>query len=81
MEIIGFILMAMGCIVAIVGGIWFLLVAFNESILWGLACLFLAPASLIFLIMHWDEAGKPFLLQLAGVIPVIAGMMMMGGSA
>jgi hypothetical protein len=81
MEVIGLILMVVGIIVAIIGGIWFLIVAFQESVLWGLGCLFFSPVSLIFLIMHWDEAGKPFLVQLAGVVPMFAGMMMMGPNA
>ena len=81
MEVIGLCLFAVGLIVAIIGGIWFLIVAFQESVLWGLGCLLFSPVSLIFLIMHWDEAGKPFLVQLAGVVPMFAGMMMMGPNA
>ena len=80
MEVIGMILFFVGAIVAGIGGIWFLIAAFQESVLWGLGCLFLGPVSLIFLILHWDTAGKPFLVQLAGVVPMFAGMMMMGPS-
>jgi len=60
------------------GGLWFLVVAFQESPLWGLGCLLVAPVSLIFLILHWDEAGKPFLVQLAGIVPMFIGIAMMG---
>ncbi len=81
MAILGLILFVVGLIVALVGGIWFLVVAFQESILWGLGCLLFSPVSLIFLIMHWDEAGKPFLVQLAGIVPMFAGMMIMGPGA
>ena len=80
MEVIGMILFFVGAIVAFIGGIWFLIAAFQESVLWGLGCIFLGPVSLIFLILHWDAAGKPFLVQLAGVVPMFAGMMMMGPS-
>ena len=52
-----------------------------ESILWGLGCIFVPFVSLIFLIMHWDTAGKPFLIQLAGVVAVIAASVMIGPSA
>ena len=58
------------------GGIGFLLAAFQESLLWGLGCLLLSPVSLIFLILHWDEAGKPFLLQLAGGLAMFVGLTM-----
>jgi len=81
MEIIGLILCLVGGITAIVGGIWFLVVAFQESPLWGLGCIFFPPVSLFFLISHWDEAGKPFLVQLAGFVPMFVGMLMMGPSA
>ena len=80
MEVIGMILFFVGAIVAFIGGIWFLIAAFQESVLWGLGCLVLGPVSLIFLILHWDVAGKPFLVQLAGVVPMFAGMMMLGPS-
>ena len=75
------ILMVVGGVVALFGGIMFLVVAFQESVLWGLGCLFLPFVSLIFLVMHWDEARKPFLTQLAGAVPMFAGMMMMGPNA
>ncbi len=78
MEVIAMLLSAIGMIVMVVGGIWFLVVAFQESILWGLGCLFLPIVSLVFLVMHWDKAGKPFLIQLAGVVPMILGMVLAG---
>ncbi len=78
MEVLGMMLMVVGIIGALIGGIWFLVVAFQESVLWGLGCLFVPFVSLIFLIMHWDKAGKPFLIQLAGIVPMVVGMIMMG---
>lgn len=60
-------LMILGGIVMLVGGIMFLIAAFSESVLWGLGCLFIPFVSLFFLIMHWSEAKKGFLIQLAGV--------------
>ena len=53
--------------IMIIGGIGFLIAAFNESIWWGLGCLLISPISLIFLFMHWTEAKNPFFLQLAGL--------------
>jgi hypothetical protein len=78
MEVLGLILMIVGIVVSVVGGLWFLGVAFGESVLWGLACLFIPFAALFFLISHWDEAGKPFLVQLAGAVPMVLGMAMTG---
>ena len=57
----------------VIGGIWVLIEAFKESILWGLGCIFIPLVSLIFVIMHWDKAGKPFLIQLVGIVLFAVG--------
>ena len=71
-----FVLM-IGMGVMLVGGIWILIEAFKESILWGIGCLLLAPVSIVFVFMHWDVSKKPFLIHLGGlgiaIIAVIAG--------
>lgn len=69
----GMILSILGIVIALVGGIWLLVKAFQTSILWGLGCLFLAPVQLVFIIMHWGEAKKPFLIYLAGIILMVLG--------
>lgn len=76
MEIIGLILLVIGCVISAVAGIWFLVVAFRESVLWGLGCLFIPFASLIFLIMHWSEAKRPFLWSLLAIVPIAIGMLL-----
>ena len=75
MEALGMILLVIGFIGMFITSIWFLIVAFQESPLWGLGCIFLPFISLIFLVMHWDKAAKPFLASLACILPVVAGMM------
>ncbi|MBI2919832.1 MAG: hypothetical protein HYY18_01970 [Planctomycetes bacterium] len=57
-----------GLVIMLVGGIWLLIEAFKESVLWGLGCLFIPIVSLIFVILHWDKAGKPFLIQVVGAV-------------
>lgn len=67
------VLLVVGVILSVVGSIWFLIVAFQESVLWGLGCMFLPFVSLIFLISHWRDAAKPFGVSLLGsLIMVIA---------
>ena len=68
-------LIYIGLAVFIIGGLGLLIAAFKESILWGLGCLLLAPISLVFLILHWDKAKNPFLLQLVGVAIIFLGSM------
>jgi hypothetical protein len=60
------VLLIAAALVWIVGWIWFLAAAFRVSALWGLACLFVPFASLVFLVTHWKEAKNPFLLSMAG---------------
>ena len=66
LTIIGFVIM-------LIGGIWLLIEAFRESILWGLGCLFIPIVTLIFVIMHWDKGGKPFLIQVVGMVLFAVG--------
>ena len=61
-------LLILGMILGAVGGIWLLVVAFKESVWWGLGSLFIPFVSLIFVIMHWQVSKKPFLISLAGTI-------------
>jgi len=65
-------LVYLGLAVFIVGGIGTLIAAFKVGFVWGLAC-FIPPVSLLFLVLHWDVAKNPFLLQLAGFALVLFG--------
>jgi hypothetical protein len=69
-------LVLIGIVLAFIGGITFIIAAFNESVLWGLAVLFLPPASLFFLIVHWRRARDPFFTQLLGYGIILAGSAM-----
>lgn len=65
-------LLIIGLLIFVIGGFMFLVAAFQESALWGLACLFVPIVQLFFLIVHWQEAKKGFGLQLVGIIIMIA---------
>jgi hypothetical protein len=79
MTAIASILLFLGWLVSIVGGIMLLVVAFKESILWGLGCIFIPFVALIFIVMHWEQSKKPFFIELAGAVLVIIGIIL-GGS-
>ena len=66
MQGLSTILFAVGSVIAFIGGILFLIAAFRESIIWGLLCLCFSPVSLVFLILHWQQAKKPFFVELVG---------------
>jgi hypothetical protein len=74
MDLLAVSLIVVGMIMLIIGGVWFLVAAFRESVLWGLACLFVPIVQLFFLIVHWPEAKRPFLFQLLAIVLVIVAM-------
>jgi len=61
-----------GLIIAAYAGVIFLIVAFKESVLWGVLCL-LPVFPLVFLLAHWDEAKKPFFVSFFGWLIFFAG--------
>ncbi len=72
------VLIIIGVIIAFIGGILFLIVAFSESVLWGLGCIFVPFVGLIFLITHWGDAKGPFFIQLAGGVVIVLGALVGG---
>lgn len=71
---IGMIAIWVGLLTILVGSVLFIISAFREGILWGLAVLFLPIVPLIFLIVHWHRAKGPFFIQLYGLVAVLLGV-------
>lgn len=74
-------LMGVGWLVSIIGSIMLLIVAFKESVLWGLGCLFIPFVALVFIIMHWSISKRAFFIQLAGIALIFLAVILGGGSA
>lgn len=70
-------LAAVGMLVFLVGGFWYLVAAFRVGILWGLSCMFVPLVPLIFLFVHWRSASRPFMIQLLGIALLFSGTMLM----
>jgi len=66
MNTIGMLLAIVGAVIGLVGGIMLLIVAFKENIGWGIACILIPCLTIVFAIMHWEKAKKPFLIELVG---------------
>jgi hypothetical protein len=79
MEILITALLILGGLLALVGGIWFLVESFRKSIWWGLGCLLISPVQLVFLIVHWRVAKKPFAVQMLGLV-IIFGCVFLADS-
>ena len=76
-KILSLGLAAVGFVVFLVGGFWFLIATFRVGILWGLSCLLLPFMPLIFLFVHWKSASRPFIIQLLGIALIFSGTMLM----
>ncbi len=77
----GVALIVIGIIVAGIGGIWFLVEVFRDSIGWGVLCLLIGPASLIYLVLNWSDVKNPFFVQLGGLALYIIGIIIAGDGA
>ncbi len=76
---LGLILLGIGFLMSLAGSIWFLVVAFQESIAWGIGCLLCGFVGIAFLFMRWDVAKKPFLVSLGGGVFYYLAMRVAGG--
>src|SRR5262249_46161757 len=73
-PVLAFVPMVLGSLVALAGGLWFLMLAFQDSAVAGLLCLFVPFYSLFYLVTHFDEVKRPFFLQLVGGLIVGMGV-------
>jgi outer membrane biosynthesis protein TonB len=79
-PIVGLPLFVGGVLVSLAASIAFLVAAFRVGVWWGLGCIFVAPVSLVFLVMHWRIARRSFLASLAGWVVGVVGYVLLGGS-
>ncbi|MEQ9670221.1 hypothetical protein [Coleofasciculus sp. G2-EDA-02] len=81
--LLGIALFAIGFLLAIIGGFWTLILAFMDHWGWGLACLFIPFAGLVFIIMKWSNQSvrRSFFLQLASLPLTGLGLVFGGLSA
>ena len=70
------ILLGLGLLLAVVGGVWGIVVAFKRSLLWGLCYSFVPFAALVFYVVAWAEAKRPFLVNLGGVLLICAVLLL-----
>ena len=76
METIGLILIVIAVIISVFYGIKLIIIAFRESIIWGLLYLFLPFANLYFIITRWAECKDAFLKTLIAIPLIIIGAML-----
>ena len=81
LQVMAFFFVVAGGLLAFIGGIWFLIAAFKEGFLWGLACLLIPVASLIFLILHFDKVWAPFAISCLASLLLFSGNYILNVSA
>lgn len=81
MSMVGFALIAVGGLAALITGILILVAAFKESVLWGLGSLLVPFVILIFVVTHWSETGKLFLYNLGASAVLLVGSVIAGMGA
>lgn len=74
MESTAGIFLFIGFVICLVYGIKILIMAFQKSILWGLASLFIPLVQLVFIILYWSETKSPFLRGLLGIPFILVGL-------
>ena len=63
-----FVFIVPGFLMLLVGWIWFLMLAFQESVMWGIGCLVCGIVQIVFLVRNIEDTWKPFALQIGGAI-------------
>ena len=63
-----------GFLLLLLGYVFFIVAAFRASILWGLGVLFLPIVWLVFLVLEWPHAKRPFLWQVWGIALILLGV-------
>jgi hypothetical protein len=71
-PLFGSLPMLLGFVAAIAGSIWFLVIAFREQPVMGLACMIVPFFSLYYLISRFAETWRPFVLYLAGFATIFS---------
>ena len=78
MIVIGYILLAVGCIAGLVGQVMLLTVAYRRSLGWFLACLFIPLFELALLCVQFGLTYRPFGIAIAGLLIACLGGWMAG---
>ena len=74
MQWICLAILIIGGLIMLYGSILFLIVAFQDNVFWGLACLLVPIAALFYLVKNWEETKSPFVIQVVGGLILGAGL-------
>lgn len=78
MAVLGYILLALGCLIGLVGDVMFLTVAYKRGLWCFVGCLFIPIVWLVFFFMNLKATAKPFAISTAGLLIACFGGWMAG---
>jgi hypothetical protein len=76
MDWLSLIFVILAIVLAGFGQLWWIIAAFRVSVPWGLLVLFIPLMPLMFLIVHWEDAKKPFLCVMLGLVALVPPIIM-----
>ncbi|MGC1647915.1 MAG: hypothetical protein WA741_19000 [Candidatus Sulfotelmatobacter sp.] len=80
-HILGWTFLVLGWVLAFLGSVWIIVLAWQRSILWGLICFLLPIVQLVYVAGHWKESKEAFFLHVAGlVLTILAAIARVPGS-
>jgi hypothetical protein len=61
-----------GYALCFLGGLWIVILAWQEGILWGIGCLLFPVLQLVYVALNWKKTKSAFFLLLAGCAAFLA---------
>ncbi len=71
------LLLFLGAIAFLAGWLWIVVIAFSESVLWGVLILLIPITALVFIFLNWEEVKLPGSLMIGGMLCHILGRAML----
>ena len=56
-----------GAVLAVIGDLWIVVLAFRTGLLWGLGCLLVPPIGLVYCALNFRQAWKPLVVTIIGL--------------
>lgn len=81
MVLFGYTVLLLGCLVAVVGEVMLLTVAYKAGLAWFFGCLFIPAVALVFLFVHFRAAARPLGILAMGLLLAVVGVWALGGDS
>lgn len=73
-KIVGGTIAILAFLVSFAMGLWLISIMLRENILWLVAYVLFPASGILFVVQHWDDTKKPFLIQLGGTAILALGL-------